>query len=145
MRLTGTRLRQIIKEELSRVSEALRPPRAGFGERQRTGGNLDFLINLVGAFPGQLTGGDLRHALKKFRGIDPSDRANRGYYSSTFAQMDRLPMYVSFNNGKAVLNPAGEERLYMMYAPQSIPSEEEMQDEMMQFLEGRPGFSSDDY
>lgn len=132
MRINESRLRQIIREEARRVlgsGDAIRESyRIGKGDRAETGSNLDWLIGFVGAYPGELHIADLRRELKVHRGI-PHGRETRGFYSSTFAQPDRIRKYVDVApDGTLTLNAAGEERLEMMSYPQSAPDLDELQD-----------------
>jgi hypothetical protein len=139
MRITVSRMRRIIKEEAVRLLGEARPQRAGGGERAETGSNLNWLLGLVYTYPGMFNMADLRFALKRHRGVGggvPSPRdfkgrdANRGYYSSMFADPTRISKYVTMSGSDETLtlNAAGEERISEMFYPQSIPGQEEFED-----------------
>lgn len=140
MTMTERQLRRIIKEEASRLMREAGPQRAGGGERAETGSNLNWLLGLVYTYPGVFNMADLRFALKRYRGVgggpgvrrDATDRdANRGYYSSMFADPTRISKYVTMSgpDKTLTLNAAGEERISEMFYPQSIPDQEELEAE----------------
>jgi len=140
MIISESRIRRIIREETGRLLNEAKMQRAGGGERAETGSNLNFLLGLVYTYPGMFTYADLRYGLKHHRGVgggphrrdDAGRDANRGYYSEMFADPNRLPKYVtkaSGPDGTLTLNAAGEERISEMFYPQSIPDQEELEEE----------------